>query len=55
MVRALVLTLAVLSILAGLGVGNLAQTRIRNLANQPLAVLGGRVDAVVGVGLGGGR
>lgn len=48
--RLLVLTLAVLAILAGLGVGNLAQTRIRNLTDQPLALLGARIDAVERVG-----
>ncbi len=48
-IRLLLLTLSLLTILAGLGVGNLAQTRIRNLADQPLAVLGGRVDALAGV------
>ncbi len=45
------LTLTVLAILAGLGVGNLAQTRIGNLADLPLAVVGGRVDAGERVGL----
>ncbi len=49
----LALTLTVIVIFAGLGVGNLAQTRIRDLADRPLALLGGGVDAGERIGLGG--